>query len=80
ACRPFPFLPNVMPMSTPVNRQQRLKAPPDGPVGHEHFTLAEAPLPALGPGEMLERVRYQSMDPTNRVWRSDIPPYLPPGA
>ncbi|MBF3769016.1 NADP-dependent oxidoreductase [Burkholderia pseudomallei] len=80
ACRPFPFLPKVMPMSTPVNRQLRLKARPDGRVGHEHFTLAEAPLPALGPGEMLVRVLYLSMDPTNRVWMSDIPQYLPPVA
>ncbi|WP_183163265.1 NADP-dependent oxidoreductase [Burkholderia pseudomallei] len=81
ACRPFPFLPKVMPiMSTPVNRQLRLKARPDGRVGHEHFTLAEAPLPALGPGEMLVRVLYLSMDPTNRVWMSDIPQYLLPVA
>ncbi|WP_196379106.1 NADP-dependent oxidoreductase [Burkholderia mallei] len=80
ACRPFPFLPKVMPMSTPVNRQLRLKARPDGRVGHEHFTLAEAPLPPLGPGEMLVRVLYLSMDPTNRVWMSDIPQYLPPVA
>nr|WP_195760839.1 NADP-dependent oxidoreductase [Burkholderia pseudomallei] len=81
ACCPFPFLPKVMPiMSTPVNRQLRLKARPDGRVGHEHFTLAEAPLPALGPGEMLVRVLYLSMDPTNRVWMSDIPQYLPPVA
>ncbi|MWA35784.1 NADP-dependent oxidoreductase, partial [Burkholderia pseudomallei] len=67
-------------MSTPVNRQLRLKARPDGRVGHEHFTLAEAPLPPLGPGEMLVRVLYLSMDPTNRVWMSDIPQYLPPVA
>ncbi|WP_179098761.1 NADP-dependent oxidoreductase [Burkholderia pseudomallei] len=81
ACRPFSFLPKVMPiMSTPVNRQLRLKARPDGRVGHEHFTLAEAPLPPLGPGEMLVRVLYLSMDPTNRVWMSDIPQYLPPVA
>ncbi|WP_156438306.1 NADP-dependent oxidoreductase [Burkholderia sp. BDU5] len=70
----------VTSMSTSVNRQLRLKARPDGRVGQEHFTLVEAPLPALGPGEMLVRVLYLSMDPTNRVWMSDIPQYLPPVA
>ncbi|KVK71804.1 NADP-dependent oxidoreductase [Burkholderia sp. MSMB1498] len=67
-------------MSNPVNRQLRLKSRPDGRVGQEHFTLVEAPLPELGPGEMLVRVLYLSMDPTNRVWMSDIPQYLPPVA
>ncbi|MBI0331639.1 NADP-dependent oxidoreductase [Burkholderia plantarii] len=67
-------------MSETVNRQLRLKARPDARVGAEHFSLVETPLPGLGEGEVLVRVLYLSMDPTNRVWMSDIPQYLPPVA
>ncbi|MCA8167068.1 NADP-dependent oxidoreductase [Burkholderia gladioli] len=67
-------------MSATLNRQLRLKARPEGRVGAEHFSLVEAPLPELGEGEVLVRVLYLSMDPTNRVWMSDIPQYLPPVA
>ena len=37
-------------------------------------------MPALADGEVLVRVLYLSMDPTNRVWMSDVPQYLPPVA
>ncbi|VWC05093.1 NADP-dependent oxidoreductase [Burkholderia pseudomultivorans] len=67
-------------MSTPVNRQLLLKTRPEGRVGREHFSLVEAPVPALADGEVLVRVLYLSMDPTNRVWMSDVPQYLPPVA
>ncbi|WLE63493.1 NADP-dependent oxidoreductase [Burkholderia plantarii] len=67
-------------MSETVNRQLRLKARPDARVGAEHFSLVETPLPELGEGEVLVQVLYLSMDPTNRVWMSDIPQYLPPVA
>lgn len=67
-------------MSTPVNRQLLLKTRPEGRVGREHFSLVETPVPALADGEVLVRVLYLSMDPTNRVWMSDVPQYLPPVA
>ena len=63
-----------------VNRQLRLKTRPDGLVGREHFDLVEQPVPEPGEGEVLLRVLYLSMDPTNRVWMRDIPQYLPPVA
>ncbi|TAM57431.1 MAG: NADP-dependent oxidoreductase [Rhodanobacter sp.] len=63
-----------------LNRQLRLKSRPDGLVGREHFDLVEQPVPELGEGEILLRVLYLSMDPTNRVWMRDIPQYLPPVA
>jgi NADPH-dependent curcumin reductase CurA len=37
-------------------------------------------VPELKEGEVLIRVLYLSMDPTNRVWMRDIPQYLPPVA
>ncbi|WP_175717323.1 NADP-dependent oxidoreductase [Burkholderia anthina] len=67
-------------MSTQVNRQLLLKTRPEGRVGREHFSLVDTPVPALADGDVLVRVLYLSMDPTNRVWMSDVPQYLPPVA
>ncbi|HZY33098.1 MAG TPA: NADP-dependent oxidoreductase, partial [Rhodanobacter sp.] len=63
-----------------LNRQLRLKTRPEGLVRREDFDLVEQPVPALKDGEVLVRVLYISMDPTNRVWMHDIPQYLPPVA
>jgi NADPH-dependent curcumin reductase CurA len=38
------------------------------------------PVPSVGDGQALAHVRYLSIDPTMRVWMSDIPQYLPPVA
>jgi NADPH-dependent curcumin reductase CurA len=66
-------------MST-INRQLRLKTRPEGLVQRNNFDLVEQPVPELKDGEVLIRVLYLSMDPTNRVWMRDIPQYLPPVA
>ena len=63
-----------------VNRQLRLKTRPEGLVRRENFDLVEQTVPELKEGEVLVRVLYLSMDPTNRVWMRDIPQYLPPVA
>jgi NADPH-dependent curcumin reductase CurA len=63
-----------------VNRQLRLKTRPEGLVKREDFDLQEHAVPELKDGEFLVRVLYLSMDPTNRVWMSDIPQYMPPVA
>ncbi|GLQ48278.1 NADP-dependent oxidoreductase [Dyella lipolytica] len=63
-----------------VNRQLRLKTRPEGLVKREDFDLQQQPVPELKEGEFLVRVLYLSMDPTNRVWMSDIPQYMPPVA
>ncbi len=65
---------------TRLNRQLRLRTRPEGLVRREDFDLVEQPVPALKDGEVLVRVLYISMDPTNRVWMRDIPQYLPPVA
>jgi NADPH-dependent curcumin reductase CurA len=66
-------------MST-INRQLRLKHRPEGLVRREDFDLIREPLGELKDGEILLRVLYISMDPTNRVWMRDIPQYMPPVA
>jgi NADPH-dependent curcumin reductase CurA len=63
-----------------INRQLRLKSRPEGLVTREDFDLVEQAVPELKDGEVLVRVLYLSMDPTNRVWMRDIPQYLPPVA
>ncbi|MBE1160175.1 NADP-dependent oxidoreductase [Dyella acidiphila] len=63
-----------------VNRQLRLKHRPEGLVKREDFELQQQPVPELKDGEVLVRVLYLSMDPTNRVWMSDVPQYMPPVA
>ncbi len=63
-----------------VNRQLRLKSRPEGLVRQDNFELHEQPTAELAEGQALVRVLYLSMDPTNRVWMSDIPQYMPPVA
>ena len=63
-----------------INRQLRLKTRPEGLVSRDDFDLVEQAVPDLQDGEVLVRVLYLSMDPTNRVWMRDIPQYLPPVA
>ncbi|QRP63150.1 NADP-dependent oxidoreductase [Rhodanobacter sp. FDAARGOS 1247] len=63
-----------------INRQLRLKTRPEGLVSRDDFDLVEQAVPDLQGGEVLVRVLYLSMDPTNRVWMRDIPQYLPPVA
>jgi hypothetical protein len=65
---------------TMMNRQLRLKTRPEGLVRREDFDLVEEPPAELADGQARIRVLYLSMDPTNRVWMSDVPQYMPPVA
>jgi NADPH-dependent curcumin reductase CurA len=54
--------------STPAtNRQILLVDRPQGPLAHEHFRAATAPMPALADGEVLCRTILLSIDPANRA-------------
>jgi NADPH-dependent curcumin reductase CurA len=61
-----------------VNRQWILKKRPVGDVGPDDLELVETPIPELAPDEMLVRNVYLSLDPTNRIWMSDMDQYMPP--
>lgn len=65
-------------MPNRVNRMWRLARRPVGEIADEDLTWHEEPVGELGEGEVLVRVRWLSLDPTNRVWMSDLPGYLPP--
>lgn len=65
---------------TTMNQQLRLKTRPEGLVKPENFDFVSEAVRDPGEGEVLVRVAYLSMDPTNRVWMRDIPQYMPPVA
>jgi len=67
-------------MKNDVNRQFRLKTRPTGRIERSNFDFVEQPIPEPGPGEALVRVLYLSLDPTNRIWMSDMDQYMPPVA
>ena len=60
------------------NRQWILKRRPVGEIKAGDLELVETPIPDPGPGEILVRTVYLSLDPTNRIWMSDMEQYMPP--
>ena len=65
-------------MKNNVNRQFRLKSRPVGRIKTSDFDLVEADIPEPAQGEALVRTLYLSLDPTNRIWMSDMDQYMPP--
>jgi len=67
-------------MTERANRQFRLKARPVARIETSHFDFVTEAVPALADGQALVRVLYLSLDPTNRIWMSDMDQYMPPVA
>lgn len=67
-------------MTTPalINRQYIFKSRPEGLPDRSHFELRNAPVREPGDGEIVVRTRTLSIDPTNRIWMSDMKQYMPP--
>ena len=63
---------------TDTNRRWVLRRRPQGEIAPGDLEFVDAPLPALNDGEVLIRNVYLSLDPTNRIWMSDMDQYLPP--
>ena len=61
-----------------TTREIRLASRPDGEPTEENFELAEVELPEPGPGEMLVRNSYLSVDPYMRGRMRDVKSYIPP--
>jgi NADPH-dependent curcumin reductase CurA len=61
-----------------VNRQILLKKRPVGVPSAGDFEAGEGPAGSPGPGEVLLRNLYLSIDPAIRGWMSDAKSYLPP--
>ncbi|MFN8216018.1 MAG: NADP-dependent oxidoreductase [Solirubrobacterales bacterium] len=65
-------------MSTRVNRAYRLRRRPEGELADGDLELVEEEVPELRDGQALVRTELLSLDPTNRIWMSDIRGYMPP--
>jgi NADPH-dependent curcumin reductase CurA len=61
-----------------INRQWKLAARPRGLITPDVLQLSESPIPTIRDGQALARVKYLSIDPTMRIWMTDIPQYMPP--
>jgi len=61
-----------------INQQWRLAERPTGMLDESTFARHDEPLPTAGPGEILVRNCYLSVDPAMRGWLNDIPSYVPP--
>lgn len=56
----------------------RLRRRPQGSIREGDLEFLSEPLPDLEDGQFLLEVLYLSLDPTNRVWMSDMRQYMPP--
>ena len=63
---------------TEMNKTWILRKRPEGEVKEGDLELVESPLEPLKDGEVRTRLIYLSLDPTNRIWMSDVDAYLPP--
>jgi NADPH-dependent curcumin reductase len=65
-------------MMSEVNRIWRLRKRPVGDITDDVLSFEEESIPEPGDGQFLFRLNYLSLDPTNRVWMSDMDQYMPP--
>ena len=63
-----------------TNRVWRLRKRPVGTIGDKDLSLDQERIPEPDDGQLLFRLNYLSLDPTNRVWMSDMKQYMPPVA
>ena len=61
-----------------TNTKWVLKERPQGLVKNENFKLIKEELRDIQDGEILIENQYLSFDPTQRMWLTDLPGYLPP--
>ena len=65
---------------TNQNRQFKLAARPVGMVKRSDFEFTSTAVPEPGPGQVLIRVMYVSLDPAMRGWMNEGRSYIPPVA
>lgn len=60
-----------------LNQRWLLTSRPQGPAKESDFTWDESPVEEPSDGQIVVRVIYLSLDPTNRVWMNEAESYLP---
>ena len=63
-----------------TNHVWRLRKRPIGDITDDVLSYEEESIPEPADGECLFRLNYLSLDPTNRIWMSDMDQYMPPVA
>jgi len=63
-----------------INHIWRLRKRPIGDITDDVLSFEEESIPEPADGECLFRLNYLSLDPTNRIWMSDMDQYMPPVA
>jgi NADPH-dependent curcumin reductase CurA len=63
-----------------VNRQVVLASRPEGVPQARHFRVVETPVPSPGPGQLLVRNRWLSVEPAMRGWVNAVANYSDPVA
>ena len=61
-----------------VDRIWRLRKRPVGDITDDVLSFEEESIPEPSDGEFLFRLNYLSLDPTNRIWMSEMDQYVPP--
>ncbi|NNN28600.1 NADP-dependent oxidoreductase [Pseudomonas nitroreducens] len=67
-------------MSAQINRQFQLAQRPVGAATRDTFTYVETPIGEPGPGQILVKNQYLSLDPAMRGWMNDAKSYIAPVA
>ena len=65
-------------VATSINRQVKLAARPVGMPKRSDFEFTDAPVGEPGPGQVLVKVAYVSLDPAMRGWMNEGKSYIPP--
>jgi NADPH-dependent curcumin reductase CurA len=68
----------MSPATATINRAYRLRKRPEGEPDSADLELVSEDIAPLADGEALIRTLYLSVDPTNRLWMSDMRQYSPP--
>lgn len=61
-----------------TNHVWRLRKRPVGELSDDVLSYESEAIPEPAEGECLFRLNYLSLDPTNRIWMSDMDQYMPP--
>ena len=64
--------------SNRTTRSWRLRRRPDGIINENDLELVTEEIPENSEGQILAKTIYFSLDPTNRIWMSDIDQYMEP--